>query len=86
MPSKKEYLIYDIEELKKSILEFEHDMTKLHINLKKIARKIYYLDNSMIAFLESYEESESDFESDKSVESDDYYTNTYKKNNHLKME
>jgi hypothetical protein len=40
----------------------------------------------MIAFLESYEESESDFESDKSVESDDYYTNTYKKNNHLKME
>ena len=86
MPSKKEHHIYAIEELKKSILELESDMTKLHINLKKIARKIYYLDNSMIAFLESYEESESDFESDKSVESDDYYTNMYKKNNHLKME
>ena len=81
MPSKKEHHIYAIEELKKSILELESDMTKLHINLKRIAQKIYYLDNSMIAFLESSEESESDSESNESdkPDDDDYYTNTYKK-------
>ncbi|CAG8826222.1 3823_t:CDS:1, partial [Gigaspora rosea] len=51
MPSKKFHTdlknIYTVEELKTSIMALEHDITKIHQNLKRIARKIYYLYEAM---------------------------------------
>ncbi|CAB4386667.1 unnamed protein product [Rhizophagus irregularis] len=53
MPSKKYYTdsekekIYTIVNIKESIIALEHDVTKIHQNLKTIAREIYYLYNAM---------------------------------------
>ncbi|GBB93320.1 hypothetical protein RclHR1_02150007 [Rhizophagus clarus] len=54
MPSKKYYTdsekekIYTIVNIKESIIALERDVTKIHQNLKTIAREIYYLYNAMI--------------------------------------
>ena len=55
MPSKKYYTdsekkknIYTIVNLKNSIIELERDVTKIHLNLKTIAREIYHLYNDMV--------------------------------------
>jgi hypothetical protein len=55
MPSKKYYTdsekkknIYTIVDLKNSIIELERDVTKIHLNLKIIAREIYYLYNAIV--------------------------------------
>ncbi|CAB4426235.1 unnamed protein product [Rhizophagus irregularis] len=53
MPSKKYYTdsekekIYTIVNIKESIIALERDVTKIHQNLKTIAREIYYLYNAM---------------------------------------
>ncbi|CAG8791939.1 7749_t:CDS:1, partial [Dentiscutata erythropus] len=51
MPFKKYHTdlenIYAVEKLKKSIMVLEHDVTKIHQNLKRIALEIYYLYESM---------------------------------------
>ncbi|CAB4382003.1 unnamed protein product [Rhizophagus irregularis] len=53
MPSKKYYTdsekekIYTIVNIKESIIALERDMTKIHQNLKSIAREIYYLYNAI---------------------------------------
>ena len=53
MPSKKYYTnsekrnICTIVNLKNSIIELERDVTKIHLNLKTIAREIYHLYNDM---------------------------------------
>ncbi len=53
MPSKTNYTdlekerIYTIVNIKESIIALEHDVTKIHQNLKRIAREIYYLYKDM---------------------------------------
>ncbi|CAG8778092.1 17921_t:CDS:1, partial [Rhizophagus irregularis] len=39
--------IYTIVNIKESIIALERDITKIHQNLKTIAREIYYLFNAM---------------------------------------
>ena len=62
MPSKK-YCTYSkqrkdtVEGLKDSLIELEHDITKIHQKLKSICREIYFLYDAM-PFSESSEESE----------------------------
>ena len=57
MPFKKYHTdlenIYAVEKLKKSIMVLEHDVTKIHQNLKNISRKIYYLYDAMTESSES---------------------------------
>jgi len=54
MPSKKYHAdlekekIYTIVNIKESIIALERDMTKIHQNLKSIAREIYYLYDAII--------------------------------------
>ena len=55
MPSKKYYTdsekrknIYTIVNLKNAIIELERDVTKIHLNLKTIAREISHLYNDMV--------------------------------------
>ena len=53
MPSKINYTdsekerIYTIVNIKESIIALEQDVTKIHQNLKRIAREIYYLYKDM---------------------------------------
>ena len=54
MPSKKyrtyyseKEKIYAVEELKESIMALERDVTRIHQNLKRIAREIYCLYDAM---------------------------------------
>ena len=68
MPSKKYYTdlekekIYAVEELKESIMTLERDVTRIHQNLKRIAREIYYLYDAMTPEeIEEFEESDSDY-------------------------
>src|SRR5215467_10768091 len=61
MPFKKYYTDLErtsaVEELKDSIIALEYDVTKIHQNLKRIAREIYYLYDAMAS--EEYEGSET---------------------------
>jgi hypothetical protein len=56
MPFKKYYIdsekkknIYTIVNLKNSIIALERNVTKIHLNLKTIAREIYHLYNDMVS-------------------------------------
>ncbi|CAG8702571.1 16609_t:CDS:1, partial [Funneliformis mosseae] len=60
MPSKKYRTYYlkkekvdAIQEIKENIIALEHDVTKIHQNLKRIGREICYLYNAMIKSSES---------------------------------
>ncbi|CAG8811432.1 11272_t:CDS:1, partial [Gigaspora rosea] len=75
MPFKKNHTdlknINAVKELKESIIPLERDITKIHQNLKRIAREIYYLYKAMTP--EEFEEFEE------SEESNSYYTLPKKK-------
>jgi hypothetical protein len=72
MPSKKYYTdlekekIYAVEELKESIMALERDVTRIHQNLKRIAREIYYLYDAMTP--EEIEESSESSSPEEMVE------------------
>ena len=51
--------IYTIVNIKESIIALERDMTKIHQNLKSIAREIYYLYDAMTGPFETTSFSES---------------------------
>ena len=59
MSSKKYYTysekekVYAIQEIKENIIALEHDITKIHQNLKSIGREIYYLYDAMTESSES---------------------------------
>jgi hypothetical protein len=59
--------VYAIQEIKESIIALEHDVTKIHKNLKRIGQEICYLYN---ATTESSESSSSESEVEEIVASD----------------
>ncbi|PKK58303.1 hypothetical protein RhiirC2_796538 [Rhizophagus irregularis] len=49
-----------IQEIKEKIIALEHDVIKIHKNLKRIGREIYYLYDAMSPFSKSSESSSSE--------------------------
>src|SRR6266496_6368567 len=84
MPSKKYRAYYSekekdyaIQEIKENIIALERDVTKIHQNIKRIGREIYYLYNAMTESSESSSSESSSAEAitivEKSEESDSDY-------------
>ena len=48
-----------IQEIKEKIIALEHDVIKIHKNLKRIGREIHYLYDAMSPFSESSKSSSS---------------------------
>src|SRR5436305_3771994 len=74
MPSKKyrtyyseKEKVYATQEIKENIIALERDVTKIHQNLKRIGREIYYLYDAMT---ESSESSSSESEVEEIVASE----------------